>query len=339
MDYRLVDDAFEEISSIKKEYKGNYVIVTDRNIYKIYRNDLDNYINRTILIDPGEENKNIDTLKNIYEALIELKVDRNTILISLGGGVVGDIAGYASATFKRGLEYIQVPTSLLAQTDSSIGGKTAIDFKGYKNIIGAFYFPKITLIDINFLKSLDERDLICGYGEVVKYGLIYDYDFFKNVIKNKNKLFTREDNFLKFMVEKSIEIKSKIVIEDRFDTGLRQSLNFGHTIGHGLESYFNYEKFNHGEAVMVGMVIESFIAYRRKLIGYDYYFKIYNLLGQIVNLNFEVNKELELLDYIREDKKNTATEINMVLPVGKGKVDIFPVEEQEIIFAINNFRM
>lgn len=334
MSYKIVEDVFLELEKLKMD---KTIFITDKNVYKIYKDSLASYKDRIIIINPGEENKNIDTLQFIYESLIRLKADRNTIIVTFGGGVVGDIGGYASATFKRGTEYIQIPTTLLSQTDSSIGGKTAIDFNGYKNLIGAFHFPKVSLIDINILKTLDRRQLICGFGEVLKYGLIYEYEFFLYCIDNKGNILNGDLKKLKDIVKRSVEIKAKIVDEDKYDNGIRRNLNFGHTVGHGIESSYEYGRYNHGESVIIGIIIESFIGYKRGLIDEDYYREIYEFLIDLVDIDFEMDSD-KIIGFIREDKKNIDGNINMVLPNGRGRVDVFNVLEDEIIFAIENFR-
>lgn len=334
MSYKIVDDAWKEIEGLDK---NKIVLVTDENIYRLYEKSFRGYEDRLIVIRSGEENKNIISLQYIYERLIELNVTRDMTIVSIGGGVVGDISGFASGTFKRGIDYIQIPTTLLSQVDSSVGGKTGIDFLGFKNIIGCFNFPKSSLIDPNFLGTLSKRDILCGYGEILKYGLIDDYDFFEYSILNREKIFSLDKDVILTVVGKSVESKEKIVEIDNLDKGIRRNLNFGHTIGHGIESYYKYEKYSHGEGVIIGMIIEAYISFKRGNIGGDYYRDIYDNLINLVAYE-EISDINLLLSFIRADKKNEDGKINMVLPIARGKVDVFSVKEEEIVDGILNFR-
>ncbi len=336
---RMVDNIWEEL----RQYliKDNFILVTDSNVYNLYKDEVDGLLNgreNIYIIPSGETNKNIEELSKIYKFLIGKNMDRKGKIFCLGGGVVGDLAGFAAATYKRGVEYIQIPTTLLSQVDSSIGGKTGIDFMGYKNIIGSFYFPLITLIDTSFIHTLPEREITCGLGEIIKYGLIEDYDFFKHIKKNIKKIYNRDMRVLPGIIEKSMDIKSSIVEEDKLDSGLRQKLNFGHTFGHSIESFFEYQKYNHGEAVILGMLYESNIAYQKTLIDKEYYDEILEVLRPLVEQITFNNDEIKiLLDYMKNDKKNKEGKISFVLPVGKGKVDLFyDVDEELIIKSILN---
>lgn len=332
MSYEIVDNIWETLGLDME----NSVIVTDENIYKLYQSNIDKLCKKQniCILPPGEKNKNIETIGRIYSFLIEKNLDRKATLIALGGGVIGDMTGFVASTYKRGIDYIQVPTTLLSQVDSSIGGKTGIDFLGYKNIIGSFYLPKKTLIDISFLKSLPKREIVCGLGEVIKYGIIWDYDFLKYINKNIDNIFNFNYVVLNNIVSRSVEIKDKIVKQDLNDKGLRQILNFGHTVAHAIEAYYDYEKYNHGEAVILGMKYEATIGYLTNLIDKDYYNIIISsldyFLDDIKDINFE-----KLIDYMRNDKKNMDENIVFVLPTGFGKVDIFNnITEKNIIDSI-----
>lgn len=325
MRYKIIDNIWSELKDYINRYK--FLLITDRNIYDIYKGHIEKLINDEddiLILEPGENSKSLEELMNIYKVLIKKNLDRNGIILSLGGGVVGDISGFAASTYKRGIDYIQIPTTLLSQVDSSIGGKTGIDFLGYKNIIGTFYFPSITLIDSSFINTLDEREITCGLGEIIKYGLIEDYDFFKYIGENIGNIYNKDKNILTYIIEKSVEIKSSIVNKDKLDLGLRQKLNFGHTVGHSIESLFNYERYNHGEAVILGMIYETTIAYEKGLISEEYYNEIRNILIPLVEpVGFNENEVNILLNYMKKDKKNKNDKIGFVLPVDKGKVDIF----------------
>ncbi len=325
MGFKIVDDIWKELYS--NVINDDFLLITDRNIYNIYNNRIDKLMDgrdNIYIINPGEKSKNLEELTNIYKELINKGISRQGLILSLGGGVVGDISGFAAATYKRGIPYIQIPTTLLSQVDSSIGGKTGIDFIGIKNIIGSFYFPESTLIFIPFIDTLPEREVICGLGEIIKYGLIDDYDFFKYITNNISKIYNKDKMILTTIIKKSIEIKTKIYEEDKYDKGIRQKLNFGHTIGHGIESLFNYERYNHGEAIILGMIYESKIACENNLIQKDYYNEIISSLEPFVN-GIEFNEEMieNLLEYMKNDKKNINKKISFCLPIGEGKVDIF----------------
>lgn len=337
MSHEIVHNVWETLSSYVK--KDNFIFVTDTNVYNIYHNQIEKLLrgrDNIYVMKSGEENKNIDELKNIYELLIKRNIDREGMILSLGGGVIGDISGFAAATFKRGINYIQIPTTLLSQVDSSIGGKTAIDFLGHKNIIGAFHFPLKSYIDISFLLSLSEKDIICGLGEIIKYGLIEDYDLFKYIGNNLNKIYVKDREVLLYLVGKSLSIKSSIVEKDKLDLGIRQNLNLGHTIGHSIESFFKYKKYNHGESVILGMMYESNIAYEKKIINKEYYDEIIKMLKPLVELKKYSIDEIDfLLEYMRNDKKNKDGKIAFILPVGRSKVDIFyDIDETTIKKAI-----
>lgn len=339
MTYKIVNNIWEELQ--KEALLDNFIIVTDRNIYNIYKDEVKNLLkgrDHIYIMPSGEESKNLQELSNIFKLLIQKNIDRNGKIYCLGGGVVGDLGGFAAATYKRGIDYIQIPTSLLSQVDSSIGGKTGIDFLEHKNIIGSFHFPLITIIDASFINTLPKKEITCGLGEIIKYGLIEDYDFLKFIEKNIDKIYRRDMRILQTIIKKSIEIKSSIVQEDKLDTGIRQKLNFGHTIGHSIESYFQYKKYNHGEAVILGMIYESNIAYEKEFIDKKYYNEIIKVLSPLVEkVVFSIEDIKLLIDYMRNDKKNKEGRISFALPVGKGKVDLFyDVEENLIIKALLN---
>ncbi len=204
-------------------------------------------------IPDGEEYKSIETLKSIYDHLIEFGFDRKSYLLALGGGVVGDIAGFAAATYLRGIPFVQVPTTLLAQVDSSVGGKTGVNHEKGKNLIGAFYQPGLVLIDTATLDTLPDREYLSGLAEVAKYGIVLDGDLFDFISTNAAKLLDRDKDCLQMAIKRSCSIKASIVEKDEKEAGLRAVLNYGHTIGHAVETLTCYKKYTHGEAVAIGM--------------------------------------------------------------------------------------
>ena len=340
MRYRIVDNIWDELKLYTGE--GNYLLISDENIYSLYKGNIEELLkgkDNIYLIKPGEKNKNLGEIGKIYDQLIAKDIDRDGLILSLGGGMVGDMAGFAASTYKRGINYVQVPTSLLAQVDSGIGGKTGIDHGGLKNVVGAFHFPLETLIDIRFIKTLQERDIRSGLAEVIKYGIIEDYDFFNYLKENIEKILKKDKDILTFIIKRSVEIKSLIVEEDKLDMDLRQKLNFGHTIGHSIESFFNYEKYYHGEAVILGMLIETYIAYRKGLIDYKYYDEIRETLIDLVEAyDFSEGEVNTLLQIMKNDKKNRDGKIAFILPTDRGEVEIFfDVEETLIKEAIFHF--
>ena len=213
----------------------------------------------TALVPPGERTKSLASVEKLYTELHALSADRRTVVVALGGGVIGDLAGFAAATYTRGLAFVQVPTTLLAQVDSSVGGKTGVNFGNAKNLIGAFYQPRLVVIDPDTLKTLPERERRSGLAEVVKYGIIADKDFAALLGREMPGLLSLESAELDYAVAHSCEIKARVVEEDEREDGLRAILNFGHTVGHALESLTHYQTYTHGEAIALGMVSAALI--------------------------------------------------------------------------------
>jgi 3-dehydroquinate synthase len=247
---------------ISRFIKGNKVlIVTNTTVAKLYLSALQAQLGDkqvdTIVLDDGEQYKNLDTLNLILTQLLENKHDRKTTLIALGGGVVGDITGFAAACYQRGVPFIQVPTTLLSQVDSSVGGKTAVNHPLGKNMIGAFYQPQAVVIDTKSLETLPEREFSAGMAEVIKYGLITDADFFDWLEDNTGALKQGDQTALTYAIERSCINKAKVVSADETEQGIRAILNLGHTFGHAIETFQNYSGWLHGEAVAAGMVMAS----------------------------------------------------------------------------------
>ncbi|MBU5438201.1 3-dehydroquinate synthase [Tissierella sp. MSJ-40] len=339
MEVQIVKNVWLELKEyiIERDIKKLFII-TDKNIYNLYKENIDTFINKNnnlFIMEPGEEHKNIHTVHLVYKELLNKEIDRDGVILSIGGGVVGDLAGFVASTYKRGIRYIQVPTTLLSQVDSSIGGKVGIDFEGYKNVIGSFYFPMTTFVDTSFMKTLSQREITCGLGEILKYGLIIDYDFFKYMRSNITKMYEKDKEVILHAITKSISIKQSIVEKDKLDMGLRKILNFGHTVGHGIESYYKYKIFNHGEAVILGMVYESYIAKEKGLIDNSYFQEIFKTLNPLVQTRKFNEEEINrIIDYMKNDKKNKNGNISFVLPIGKGKVGMFNNIGEDIIKKI-----
>jgi 3-dehydroquinate synthase len=242
----------------REKVNGKIVVITDTNVDRYQSHECISALQGLgcevykYIFEAGEKSKTLDTVKDIYKFLSDLKLDRSSTLIALGGGVVGDVTGFAAATFLRGIEFVQVPTSLLAQADSSVGGKVGVDFEGDKNLIGAFYQPKLVYINVNTLRTLPKREFISGLAEVIKHGLILNKDFFDYVEYNLDKILELEQDVLQYIAKMNCSIKARVVEQDEKESGLRAILNFGHTIGHAVESVSGFELL-HGECVSIGI--------------------------------------------------------------------------------------
>jgi 3-dehydroquinate synthase len=289
-----------------------------------------------IEIEPGEQNKTIETCVQLWHSLTELGGDRKSLLINLGGGVISDIGGFIASTFKRGIDFINVPTTLLAMVDASIGGKNGVDLDHLKNQIGVINVPKAVLIDTSFLATLPQNEMRSGLAEMLKHGLIYDklyWEKFKN-LKNS------DADDLDELIYHSVVIKNAIVGQDPTENGIRKALNFGHTLGHAIESYFleNSEKTTllHGEAIAVGMILESYISFQKGLLHSDEYHEIKKTIFDIFDkVIFEDNDLQPILDLLIHDKKNEYGEVQFALLDGIGKIKINQSSDNEWI--INSF--
>lgn len=293
-----------------------------------------------IEIENGEEHKNIETCLQLWHSLTELGGDRKSLLINLGGGVVTDIGGFIACTFKRGIDFINVPTTLLSMVDASVGGKNGVDLGQLKNQIGIIREPKAVIVVSSFLETLPQLEMRSGLAEMLKHGLIYDRNYW-NKFKNLSDLKSED---LEGLIHESIQIKNKIVSEDLTENGIRKALNFGHTLGHAIESYFleneTKTKLLHGEAVAVGMILESHISYEKKLLSKEEYYEIKYILKDIYDTilfdDVDIQKIIELLIY---DKKNEFGKIQYALLDGIGKIKINEYANNELIYnAFNDYK-
>jgi 3-dehydroquinate synthase len=307
---------------------GKIMIISDDGIPKKITNQISaickekTKVFKTIL-KKGEASKSIENFKKILNALIEKKFDRSDLIIALGGGVVGDISGYVASSYLRGISFIQIPTTLLAQVDSSVGGKTAINIPAGKNLVGAFYNPKGVIIDTDTLNSLPEREFKSGLAEVVKYGLIQNKYLLSLLKENSAEVLLRKERVIQEIIFESIKTKSKIVIADEKENGLRAILNFGHTFGHAIEANGEYKKILHGEAVAKGMLIASRISFLENLIPLKDLKKIELLLKDFkFDLSLGEYKYSDLKPYIYRDKKVKAGKLNLILleKISKAKI-------------------
>ena len=284
----------------------------------------------------GEKSKTLDTVKSIYTFLIEEKFDRKDLLIALGGGVVGDITGYAAATYLRGIDFVQIPTTLLAQSDSSIGGKTGVDFDGYKNMVGAFYMPKLVYMNISVLKQLDDRQFYSGFAEVMKSALIKDAMFYEWLLEHMYEIHDRDSEVLEEMVMRSCTVKKLVVEKDPTEKGDRALLNFGHTVGHAIEKYKNFEML-HGECVALGMVAAAFLSWKHNWLSMEEYYEVRDMLVPFqLPISIDDIDPYEILRLTKSDKKMEGGQIKFVLlkKVGKAVIDK-TITEEELLGAIN----
>jgi len=278
----------------------------------------------TVAVPAGESSKSLAGAATLYDALVALKADRHTVIVALGGGVIGDLAGFVAATYARGLPLVMVPTTLLAQVDSSVGGKVGINHPDAKNIIGSFHQPVGVWIDTAVLDSLPIRELRCGLAEVVKYGVIMDAQFYVNIERDASAILARDPRALRHIISHSCRLKAQVVAQDeREETGLRAILNFGHTVGHAIEAVAGYGgSFQHGEAVAAGMVAESRLAQRLAWIGPDVVERLVRLLDRLGLPTSAPGLDPEhLLEAMGRDKKNRRGKIRFVLPRAIGRVE------------------
>ena len=355
--YEFNNKNIENLSKFNiNEIYDEVLIISDENVYN---HQLDNFINNIkakivyeYIIPSGEDSKSLSVYEEIIKYCIRINLSRKSLIIALGGGVVGDLAGFVASTYMRGIDVCQVPTSLLSQVDSSVGGKTGINIGNFKNIIGTFYQPKFTYINIDALKTLSYNEFIAGMAEVIKYSIIYDYDFLDYLINNSENILNKDNETLHYMVKKCIEIKADIVSKDEKEGDLRKILNFGHTFGHGVEKLC---KISHGEAVSIGMNMAFKLALEKGYINGSYYDKFINACDKFnLPLNFNISLDekdeiteeskdkinKEILEIMKNDKKNSFGKINLILPIGFGKVkiidDIDDGEILKIIKEVNN---
>ena len=327
------------------ENSRNTLIVTDRNVHKphasfVRRGLEDDGWNCAVhILEPGEQTKCIASVSAIYDQLVEIPADRGTIIVAVGGGVVGDIAGFAAATYARGIPFVQIPTTLLAQVDSSVGGKVGVNHPAGKNLIGAFHQPIGVFIDTATLDTLPDRDYRSGLGEVVKYGVALDEEFFEYLESHVAGFDDRSPEVLRHIIAHSCRLKADVVEADEEErTGLRAVLNYGHTFAHALEALCGYGTLLHGEAVAIGMVCASRLAERRGLIEpsvTDRQVRLIEALGLPTGLPDAVNlAQNDVLERMKLDKKSVAGQLRFVLPTRLGQVKVFADVPQEDVRAV-----
>ena len=299
------------------------LIVADINVPQKFINKVSDLLSKKKVTKhyfvASELNKNQKSIDKILSILINKNFNRNDCLISIGGGITGDVSGFAASIFKRGLKFVNIPTTLLSQVDSSIGGKTGINTKYGKNLIGSFYQPNLVISDITFLKTLPKRELVCGYGEILKHALIADRKFFLFLDKNGSKILDLKSPLIEKTIYKSCIIKTKVVEADQKEINVRKILNFGHTFAHAYEATLGYsKKLNHGEAVIMGIKTASKFSLLNKILNIREFKLIENHLDKM-NLPRDIKKKMsinslnKILSFMKKDKKNNTKKINLVL--------------------------
>ena len=333
----------EAISDLREKIfkhiaQRKYLVVISEKVEKLYGKILNIPKQNKFILKDGENQKNFKNYQKILTNAQKLKLDRKSVIVAVGGGVTGDLAGFAASTYMRGIEYIQVPTTLLACTDSSVGGKTAINTEFGKNLIGAFYQPSIVFINPKFIKTLDNKQFMSGMGEVVKYSFIekscncYEELNLINFLNEKVKeIFERDERTLAKLIEICIKLKKSVVEQDEKENNLRRILNFGHTYGHAVEKINNYKKYTHGEAVVEGIKFAFSIASKKNLIDKNYNFYAQDILKKynftpIPKYNLE-----KMLDIMSLDKKAVSNKIIFILPSDYSTVGVFEFTKEELL--------
>ena len=339
-DIIISDDNFDKlIEDIRIFTSGQKrLIVVSQKVYNLYCDELDLDNEELVVIKDGEKEKNFRNYTAILEAAADIGLTRKDVIIAIGGGVVGDIAGFAASTYMRGIDYIQVPTTLLAMVDSSVGGKTAIDLAGYKNIVGTFYQPKKVFINIRFLDTLDDRQYYSGIAEVLKYAFIEDscqYSkplfLFEYLTLCAERLQEGDPITVQRIIEYCLKLKIAIVNQDEKEKNIRKVLNFGHTFGHAIEALGKFKKYTHGEAIAQGMFFMFNWAYKEGHIQYSYYRLSLDLLEKYgfkaEKLRF---KPAEIIDMMKKDKKAEQEKISFIVPCGKKQVKEIKIKSIEV---------
>ncbi len=328
----LMESSFNRLAEEMKQFdltERKLCIVTDSTVAPLYLEEVERQLNPTcrvlmhVVIPAGEEYKNLDTVKTVYEALIQAHFDRKDMMVALGGGVVGDLCGFTAATYLRGVSFVQIPTTLLSQVDSSIGGKTGVDFDAYKNMVGAFHMPRLVYTNVGTLKTLTREQYTSGMGEIIKHGLIKDISYYRWLAEHRQEIMDRNLNVCMEMIERSDEIKRLVVEKDPTEQGERALLNFGHTLGHAVEKLKNFTLL-HGHCVGLGCLAAAHISAQRGWISVE----DVTALKQLME-DFEMPVSVsglsvdEVIDATRNDKKMDGSVIKFILlqTIGQAVID------------------
>jgi 3-dehydroquinate synthase len=340
----LLDDLPTKVE--KFVFKRKVLVVTDSNVNKLYGEKvaklLETVSSKVFVREfpAGEPSKTLATLEAFYNECVSCELDRSSVIVALGGGVVGDVAGFLAATYMRGIDFIQIPTSLLAMVDSSVGGKTGVDLPSGKNLVGAFWQPKIVIIDPVFLQTLPKREIKCGLAEVVKYGMIMDEGFFTFLEDHVNDLNAMDLDCFETIIARCCTLKANIVIRDeREESGMRAILNYGHTFAHAIETALGFDKINHGEAVAVGMCMAANLAVDDARLDTAAELRQENLLRDLhLPCSIDGVSPSNIHAAMRRDKKVIDGQVRFVLPDTIGAVTLSdgPMERSKIVEAIRN---
>ena len=315
----------DSIDNVNKYIRGrNCVIIADEYVHHLYHNRFPDY--PVIKVGQGEDSKRLENVSRIFEELLELEVDRSWFILGIGGGITTDLAGFIASSYMRGISFGFVATTLLGQVDAAIGGKNGVNLKGYKNIIGTIRQPEFVICDISLLTTLEKREFLMGWAEVIKYAVIRDRSFFDFLVKNKDKGLRLDEGVMNEIVYQSVKSKVEVVEGDEFEEGNRKLLNFGHTFAHGLEKLYSLP---HGEAVSIGMTLAARVSVNRGILDNDEAEKLINLLKRVglpVSFDFD---PAELTSAMRKDKKRTGDTIQLVLlnAIGEAVVTAVPVND------------
>lgn len=336
IDSEPIENLSEKI--FKYTNANRILVIISEKVDKLYGSKL--YIKNSFkyVLKDGEKQKNFKNYIKILNFALKNKLERKSAVVAIGGGVVGDIAGFVAATYLRGVDFIQIPTTLLACVDSSVGGKVGINTDYGKNLVGAFYQPKVVFCNLNFLDTLDERQFKTGLAEVLKYAFIekschagHRYNFFDFLIENVDLIYSRDGEILSKIIQISLELKTAVVVRDEKEQGLRRILNFGHTYAHVVEKITNYKKFTHGEAVAIGMVFAINLAFREGIISLDFQ----NQALEFIN-KFDLVKQTpkfdsrKMISIMQSDKKVENNAIKFILPTNKATVESFEIAPNEL---------
>lgn len=335
-DFEGLSSELEKIQNVSK-----FIIITEKKVAKLYLDSVLLELEKlnqsvSVIFTKGKEkNKHIDRLKNVYNHLIELGADRKSVILALGGGVIGDFAGFVAATFLRGIRFVQIPTTLLACVDSSVGGKVAVNADKGKNMIGAFHQPELVFASLNSLETLEEKEWKCGLAEVLKHSLLTGGALFETM-----KTATFEDvfnkNSLRIFISESVKFKTSIVAEDERETGKRAILNLGHTLGHAIESLTNYKKYSHGEAVAIGLVLALILSKQKMGFKEETFQEVVKIMQNLkLPLKDESLSAKKLVEHMMHDKKTSNNQIKYILISNIGEASWGNVlSEEEIVSAI-----
>ena len=340
-----IDNSYDELKDKLVELYPNKVkacIVTDSNVAPLYLESVKDALSdvfseiHDFTFEAGEQSKNLDVVSEAYEGLTESRFNRKDVLLALGGGVVGDMTGFIAATYMRGIDFVQIPTTLLSMVDSSIGGKTGVDFKQYKNMVGAFKMPRLVFINTSVLSTLPDVQFASGMAEILKAGLLKDGHFYEWTINNFVEINDKDQETLTNMIRKSVEIKKFIVEKDPFEQGDRALLNLGHTAGHAIEKYMNF-KMSHGECVALGTIVAAFISYKREMLSMEDFYEIRDMF---VPFNLPISLDEidadEIVRLTKSDKKAENGFVKFILLKKIGKAVIAKdVTDDEIKNAVN----